>query len=141
MSICSIVRESFDHHIDCFCPSQDHYEVFHFKRGDLVEVTEESKYMMEMGWYFLLRINNQDSYYISIHDIESYYEDKKLSSILDLELEINHLEYKVDQALILNEEEQFHISVTKLIPLKELFSEVIKRVNRQNKRMLENNKN
>ena len=117
-----VVRKPFKHQIDCFCPYEEHSDFFQFDSGDIIEVTRERKYVSGVGWYFLLIINNKYSYYTSINDIEAYYEEQKICSLLDLELEINCISFQVDQALDMKKEQLFSRSAMELTKLKQLYN-------------------
>lgn len=94
-----IAVKTFDHQVDCFCPDADHSEVVTIQRGDIIEITPERKYTVINGWYALVIINQSFSFYMAVEDIEWYFTKEQLISMLDVDLQINYFQYKINQAL------------------------------------------
>ncbi len=94
-----IAVKTFDHQVDCFCPDADHSEVVTIQRGDIIEITPERKYTVINGWYALVIINQSFSFYMAVEDIEWYFTKEQLISMLDVDLQINYYQYKINQAL------------------------------------------
>jgi hypothetical protein len=94
-----IAVKTFDHQVDCFCPDAVHSEVITIHRGDIIEITPERKYTVINGWYALVFINQSFSFYMAVEDIEWYFTKEQLISMLDVDLQINYLQYKINQAL------------------------------------------
>jgi uncharacterized protein YpiB (UPF0302 family) len=115
-----IAKQMFQHQIDCFCPNGIKEDVVTIHRGDIIEITSERKYMMENGWYFLIRHNDKYDFYIALEDLETYYVDEKLASNLDIELLLNYFDYKIDQALDIGDEKSFFTFTTKLKEISDL---------------------
>lgn len=102
-----IAVNTFDHQIDCFCPDADHSEVVTIHRGDIIEITPERKYTLINGWYALVIINQNFSFYMAVEDIEWYFTKEQLISMLDVDLQINYYQYKINQALDGADEKSF----------------------------------
>lgn len=128
MSFHVVVKCAFEHRIDCFQTGQDERCFFPFKRGDVIEISMERKYVADMGWYFKVIINYQHSYFMAISDIERYYKQEKVCSLLDLELEMNFWKYQVDHALANREEKLFADVVNKLKKVKELYEGIFEKL-------------
>ncbi|MEK3990067.1 MULTISPECIES: hypothetical protein [Robertmurraya] len=94
-----IAVKTFDHQVDCFCPDADHSEVITIQRGDILEITPERKYTVINGWYALVIINQSFSFYMAVEDIEWYFTKEQLISMLDVDLQINYYQFKINQAL------------------------------------------
>jgi len=94
-----VVANPFTHQIDCFCPGDEQVDFLTFEYGDVIEVTNDRKFTSGNGWYSFIVINNQCSLYIALDDLEQYYRNKQIFSILDLELKINYLHYKINDSL------------------------------------------
>ncbi|MDG5789089.1 hypothetical protein QA612_16655 [Evansella sp. AB-P1] len=76
-------------------------------QGDILEILDEGKFILGLGWYVLVIINNEQSVFASISELEKGMEKKELQSLIDLELEHNYLKYQVERALILKNKELF----------------------------------
>ncbi|MGO4889292.1 hypothetical protein ACJ2A9_16205 [Anaerobacillus sp. MEB173] len=123
-----VVKKAFEHKVDCFHSGQQYRDVFRFNRGDVIEITQERKYIAELGWYFRVNINNIVSYFMSISAIENYYRENKVCSLLDLELEVNYWDFQVDTALEKREENLFQTGAKQLKKVKELYQDVYTKV-------------
>ncbi len=77
------------------------------KKGDVLTITCEKKYVDLLGWFFLININGERQVYMSISDLEDYYLTGKICSFFDLALKINHLSYKVNQSLDCRNKKEF----------------------------------
>jgi hypothetical protein len=62
-----IAIKTFEHQIDCFCPDGIHEEVVTIQTGDIIEIINDRKFVLDKGWYFLIRMNNQHDFHF-IHD-------------------------------------------------------------------------
>jgi hypothetical protein len=102
-----VAIKTFDHQIDCFCPDDIQAKVLSIRKGDIIEITNERTFMTEKGWYFLIRVNKQDDFHIALEDLEQYYLNEKLLSLIDVELMLNYFQFKIDQALDTGDEELF----------------------------------
>lgn len=91
--------EKFEHQIDCFYNDASHTSVLTINRGDIIEVTNERKYTKDNGWYALVKHNNQCMFYIAFKDLERYMKKDWLLTILDIDLKINYLGFKINQSL------------------------------------------
>ena len=104
----------FEHKIDCFCPGGDHTDFLTINEGDILEVTAERKFTVTNGWYFLVRFNEHCIFYMSLEDLEQYFIKEQLLSMLDMDLTINHLQYKINQALDTGDKTSFMSFTEKL---------------------------
>lgn len=99
-----IAVQSFLHRIECFCPDKVHEEIVKINQADIIRVLPEGTYIK--GWYLLVEINHH-CFYIAIEDLEYYYSNGLLYSKLDIELELNYLNYLIDESLDLADEGKF----------------------------------
>ncbi|WP_169891024.1 IDEAL domain-containing protein [Litchfieldia alkalitelluris] len=83
-------------------------------------MTNDRKYTIYQEWYFLIVINEQWTFYIAVEDLNQYYREEQILSILDIELKINHIQYQINEALDRNNKEKFLSYSTKLNEFKQL---------------------
>jgi hypothetical protein len=102
-----IAAKTFDHRIDCFCPDDDHSEVVTIQKGDIIDITPERKYTVINGWYALVILNQRCSFYVAVEDLEWYFSKKQMVTMLDVDLQMNYYQYKINQALDEADEESF----------------------------------
>ena len=86
----------------------------------LCEITDERKYTIDNGWYFLVKINERNNFYIPINDLENFIRKEQLIAMLDIDLQINYLKFKIDQAFDTGDEASFIDLSKKLIQSNEL---------------------
>jgi hypothetical protein len=94
-----IALKTFGHQIDCFCPGGEHADKIIIHKGDIIEVTKERNFIEGNGWYFLIGINDQSFFYMAIDELELYCKNERLVSMLDIDLRINYLQFKINQSL------------------------------------------
>ncbi|WP_100403530.1 IDEAL domain-containing protein [Bacillus sp. FJAT-42315] len=104
----------YEHQVDCFCPDQSHCRTIEFRQKDCLTITSDKRHVDVLGWYFLVGRNNEDFFYINIEDLENLYMKGFLYSKEDLELRLNYLQYKINEALDQRNEEAFHSFSTQL---------------------------
>jgi hypothetical protein len=102
-----IAVKTFGHQIDCFCPGGDHADFLTINKSDVIEITNARKFTIGSGWYFLVVINSQRFFYMALEDLDKYFMEEQLLSILDIELKVNYLHFQVDQALDIGDEASF----------------------------------
>lgn len=94
-----IALKTFVHQIDCFCPDGEHADYITINKGDVIEVTKERNFTEGSGWYFLIGINDQCFFYIAIEEMEQYVAKERVISIVDINLKMNYLQFKINQSL------------------------------------------
>jgi hypothetical protein len=109
-----IAVKTFEHLIECFCPGGNHADVVTINKGDIIKVTNERKFKMANGWYFLVEVNGRCIFYMALEDLEYYFIKEQLSSMFDIELKRNYLKFKINQALDTGEETSFMNYTTEL---------------------------
>jgi hypothetical protein len=102
-----IAVKTFQYPIECFCSSSDHTYYLTIHGGDIVEVTDERKYMMANGWYSLVKINERSIFYIALYDLEDFFRKEQLLAMIDIDLQINYLQFKINQAFDTGDEASF----------------------------------
>ena len=110
-----IAVKTFQYPIECFCSSSVHTYDLTINRGDIMEITDEQKYTIDNGWYFLVKINERTNFYIPMNDLESFIRKEQLIAMLDIDLQINYLKFKIDQAFDTGDEASFKDFSKKLI--------------------------
>ncbi|KAB7673174.1 hypothetical protein [Bacillus sp. B1-b2] len=93
-----IVTTPFQYLIECTCPRPEHTFILNLQVGDRITITEERKYVDSLGWMLLVHINEYN-FFMFIDEIEEFITEKKISSIIDMELRMNYLTYKVNESL------------------------------------------
>ncbi len=109
-----IVNQEFEHVVECFCPDGDHEYMLTVKRGDFLEVTNERTYVLDNGWYILVLLNSNKKFFMAIEDLDKYFTEGHILSLMDLELNINHLKFLVDQSLGRGDEDFFFEATNRL---------------------------
>lgn len=69
------------------------------KKGDIVKVKNQGRFICGIGWYILILVNNKVKMFASFKDLENAMETNQIQSLLDLELEQYCLGFLVDSAL------------------------------------------
>lgn len=115
-----IATKMFDHHIDCFCPDDDHSEVVTIHKGDIIDITPERKYTVINGWYALVILNQSCSFYVAVEDLEWYFSKRQIVTMLDVDLQMNYYQYKINQSLDKGDEESFMAFTEKMNESNEL---------------------
>lgn len=94
-----VILELFQHEVSCCCPGQKHQHLLEFQQGDIWTITNERKYVDCLGWHVLIEVNNKIHFLMHVEDVEELYSQRVICSLLDLDLRINHLRFKVNEAL------------------------------------------
>ncbi|KGX92484.1 hypothetical protein N781_16315 [Pontibacillus halophilus JSM 076056 = DSM 19796] len=114
-----VVKQTFTHHVDYVYSLLESNLEETFQEGDLISLLGERKYVEPHGWYFLIDVNGERQLYLSIRDLESFYEKQWFRSYFDLELEENYLTYKINEALDQKQPVQFEVYAAQLKRVKE----------------------
>ncbi|WP_445490942.1 hypothetical protein [Niallia sp. 03133] len=114
-----VVTTSFQYMIECTCPSPDHTFIIDVHKGDIITVTEEKKYVDSLGWLALVLINDY-RFYMYIQELEDFVSEGKIFSVMDLDLKINYLQYKVNETLDSLDKNNFSFYAKELAKLKEI---------------------
>ncbi|MGN8844251.1 hypothetical protein ACTNDN_15690 [Niallia sp. HCP3S3_B10] len=112
-----IVLTPFQYMIECTCPRPEHTFRLDLHKGDIITVTEEKKYVDSLGWLLLVMINDF-SFFMFVDEIEEFIANKKITSLLDMELRMNYLDYKVNESLDVLNKEKFEVFARELNDLK-----------------------
>ena len=114
-----IVLAPFQYMIECTCPRPEHSFILDLHKGDIITVTEERKYVDSLGWLLLVMIKDY-SFFMFVDEIEEFISSKKITSLLDMELRMNYLEYKVNESLDGLNKELFDLFASELNDLKSI---------------------
>lgn len=112
--------------VECPCTKCEGLKKIEVKKGTILTITPERKFVDSLGWYVLIDVDEKFQVYINIHDFEKYYFENIFCSFIDLDLKLNYLEYKLDESLDERNEEAFHILSNELSDLNELKEKVIR---------------
>ncbi|MFP7733337.1 IDEAL domain-containing protein [Priestia aryabhattai] len=102
-----IIMKPFCHEVGCCCPEQQHQHMINFHQGDVWTITDNRKYVDCLGWHYLIDINNEFQFFMHVEDIEELQSKGSICSIWDLDLKINYLNFKIDEALEAHDRESF----------------------------------
>jgi hypothetical protein len=119
-----VVLKDYLYQPNCYCLNGQLQEMV-IKRGYTLTITPEKKYIENIGWYFLIDIHSKYQVYISIYDFEKFYKQELICSFFDLDLELNYLEYKVNQALDAKDQTAFNHYSSEFVQLKQLQASVL----------------
>ncbi|WP_209123254.1 hypothetical protein [Alkalihalobacillus sp. BA299] len=81
--------------------------------GSLISIGEDVKFIVNKGWFILVRFNNREEF-VCLNTLEELIEAKKIMLILDVELEKLVLQYQIDYALKEKNKSSFYKCVKKL---------------------------
>ncbi|MCD5323292.1 MULTISPECIES: hypothetical protein [Pontibacillus] len=123
-----IVTKSFEHKIDCFCSGEPHTSKIPFQKGDRIELTDEVKNVEPMGWYVRIIMNQTYQVFVHIDDLEDFYEHHLIQSEMDLDLQRNYYQYKVNTALDEWNQDQFSHYVNKLEEVQDVLTTSFTRI-------------
>lgn len=109
-----IILEMFQHEVSCCCPRQKHKHMIEFHQSDVWTIKSEQKFDDLLGWHFLVAVNGEFQFLIQVDDIEKLCNEGRICHILDLELKIIHLNFKVNEALDKHDEGSFILFANEL---------------------------
>ena len=92
----------------------------HLKQGDHIKIKNQGKFIIGIGWYILILLNNEEKVFVFLKDLENAIETKHIQTLLDLELEQCYLGFLVDSALDTRNKELFMKVSKKYIELMSL---------------------
>jgi len=119
-----IVKETFKHRKECFCPDQAHAHDVTIYEGDIIEIINDRRYIDDKGWYFLISINSLHEFYLSLEELENYYASGVIVSATDIELSLNYFQFKIDEALDMGDEERFFQFTQNFIEARSLLQKI-----------------
>ena len=109
-----IILEMFHHEVSCCCPGQKHKHMIEFHQSDVWTIIDEQKYDDSLGWHFLVTVNKEFQFLIQVDDIVKLCNEGKICSMLDLELKVMQLNFKVNEALDEHDEGAFTLFANEL---------------------------
>lgn len=99
-----VTLKPFEYELNCNCPER---HPIHFSAGDILTIEEEKRYVDGLGWYVLITINDEYNIFMFSDDIEHLYMKGTICAISDLDLRINYLRFKVNEALDTRDKDAF----------------------------------
>ncbi|KAA0547075.1 hypothetical protein FZW96_13925 [Bacillus sp. BGMRC 2118] len=116
-----VILKTSEIHIDCHCTNcNDGLEKIAMKKGSVLTITPEKKYVDGRGWYFLIDFNKKFQLFINTNDFLRYYQQEIFCSLLDFDLKYNYLNYKVNVALDERDVKAFNEFTSELIMMNDL---------------------
>ncbi|MFJ8063950.1 hypothetical protein ACIQYS_04925 [Psychrobacillus sp. NPDC096426] len=115
-----IILDFFQHQVSCCCPGQKHQHVIDFRQGDVWTITNERKYIDILGWHIGVIVNSEFKFLIHVEDLEDLYDNGSICSVLDLELKILHLNFKINETLDAHDKASFQLFANELTNLQEI---------------------
>jgi len=109
-----IILEMFQHEVSCCCPGQEHKHMIEFHQSDVWTIIDKQKYKDSIGWHFWMTVNKEFQFLIQVDDIEELCNEGRICSLLNLELKMMHLNFKVNEALDEHNEEAFTLFANEL---------------------------
>ncbi|MFD2672119.1 hypothetical protein [Marinicrinis sediminis] len=120
-----VVRSPFDHWISCMCSNCETRRLFHFEEGDRVTFTNKREYHEEQGWMMQVIVNEQYAMFIAMDDLQAYHQQKWMASQMDIELEMNYLTFKIDEALAQRSDDSFRQWSEQYRALQHLYQQLV----------------
>ena len=85
-----------------------------FHQSDVWTIKSEQKFDDLLGWHFLVAVNGEFQFLIQVDDMGRLCDEGRICHVLDLELKIMHLNFKVNEALDERDEESFILFANEL---------------------------
>ncbi|KAA0548141.1 hypothetical protein FZW96_10465 [Bacillus sp. BGMRC 2118] len=85
----------------------------YFCYGDSFCIGEDCKYIPHIGWFILIKLNNQEELFVSFEAIEKGITTGVIVDLLELHLEMGILRNQIEQTLEDRERERFYIIAPK----------------------------
>jgi len=77
------------------------------KHGDLLTITNRKKYIVDVGWFVLVKINHHKEEFMFVQDLEESVGNGKMMDEIDCMLNLLSTSYYLDQALAHKNKEEF----------------------------------
>ncbi|MYL35356.1 hypothetical protein GLW08_03425 [Pontibacillus yanchengensis] len=114
-----VATTSFEHEVDRSLDTTPSYTLS-ITKGDQLSLTEERRYVKGIGWCIKVFLNGEDSINLAIKELENLYQEEFIRSLMDVQLDLNYCQFKVDKALDDKDKETFDEYVAKLENLEKL---------------------
>lgn len=112
----------------CPCTHCEGMKKIEVRKGTILTITPDKKYVEGLGWYFLIDFNGEFQVYINIHDFEHYYFQEIFCSLVDFDLRYNYIQYKINQSLDERNIEAFDHLSNELTQLNNLKDKIVQRI-------------
>ncbi|MFS0861982.1 hypothetical protein [Fredinandcohnia sp. 179-A 10B2 NHS] len=112
----------------CPCTHCEGMKKIEVRKGTIITITPDKKYVDGLGWYFLIDFNWEYQVYINIHDFEHYYFQEIFCSLVDFDLKYIYIQFRLNQALDERNKEAFNYFSDELIQLNKLKETIVKRM-------------
>ncbi|RBW71019.1 hypothetical protein [Bacillus taeanensis] len=113
-----IALQHIEHQIECFSPYYNQTQlktgIQKINKGDIIELTNQRKFLFDIGWYTLVIINNENQLYMSLDCLLEHLENDQLCTIFDFQLEVNYWQHQLDKSLEERDREKFFTASEKL---------------------------
>lgn len=77
------------------------------KHGDLLTIRNRKKYIVDVGWFVLVRINDLQEEFMPADELEKAMQNERILNEIDCFLKLCSVSYYVDQALACRNKEEF----------------------------------
>jgi hypothetical protein len=88
--------------------------------GDSFEIGQHCKHIKGVGWFLLITINGQEEVFVQLESLEKALSDNAVVTIVELQIEVSLLKFKLDQVLKKRLEQEFYEIATKYNGIKQL---------------------
>lgn len=76
-------------------------------KGDLLTITNRKKYIVDVGWFILVKINHTNDEFIFVNELEQLIQDEKILDEIGCMLKIIGIDYYLEEALVQRNKEEF----------------------------------
>lgn len=88
--------------------------------GDSFEIGQDCKYIKGVGWFLLIVVNGKEEMFVQLESIEKALSENAVVTIVELQIEISLLKFKLDHVLKKRMEQEFYEIATKYNGIKQL---------------------
>ncbi|QOR65976.1 hypothetical protein IM538_19555 [Cytobacillus suaedae] len=88
--------------------------------GDSFEIGQDCKYIKGVGWFLLIIVNGREEMFVQLESIEKALSDRAVVTIVELQIEVSLLKFKLDHVLKKRMEQEFYEVAAKYTGIKQL---------------------
>ncbi|MED3763594.1 hypothetical protein [Ureibacillus terrenus] len=106
-----IVADNRGIEFQCFCQGYKKenlvlHPVF-LEQGDLLTITNRKKYIVDVGWFILVKINDSQEEFLPVDELEEAMTNEALLDEIGCMLKMLSISYYLDQALAIRNKKEF----------------------------------
>lgn len=106
-----IVADKKGVHIQCFTSGNKKENLIchsaFLNYGDILTITNRRKYIVNVGWFILIKINNNKEEYMLVKELDDAITNEKILDEIDFMLKLSSISYYLDQSLISKNKDEF----------------------------------